>query len=747
VASKAPAARFRPPDIPERSAPVTSFKEPGALRRSGRLGWLLLAIGVALVVVIRLAASSDSSLSTRLPHDAQARAAESMLRALGNPPEPKANLPAGQSGEVLERTVTPLPAAHTVMTRDGIRLSEAPFLRVAGTEEGKFIRIEGSWVGFKQLPLPPWYETMLPGENEYAPLASGDVNGDGWPDVAVGTAYGVFLYINLGGRFALEKIDFPQMRNWLITEVALVDLDGDGRPDLFLCAWMQSCYILWNRSGTFSVSDSTALPRGSEAAVTAVAFADFEHNGRVDIATGGSTGLEWEFYPQTAAIVLWLNEGHHRFVRRVLNGTHGETLSLLAADLSGTGWPDLYAANDFDEPDVLFLNHHGTLVAAGKSDSPFPKSTMSDMSVDSADISNDGKPAIYEDNIAYGTIPPQALDRQEVDPGTACTESYAYDASQLERCQALGEFQTAVVRSRDITNVTECKHFRAEPVEDRDCIAAGYLWNEAFAKLPTKATRPVVVAECARIPPTLSVMREVCAQALENPIDFGQSYKVLTNSTPQVTNTNLLFAPGPQGFMDATARWGVGFGGWSWNAQFADLSNDGWQDLFITQGTRLRFDNPSNLLYMNADGRRFTNATGRLGLTDNVPTGGSLFLDITMDGRLDVITYPFGLTPVVWGNDLKIAPGIQLSLRDDRSENTEGIGARVIIRSASGQMQMRDIKASGGFESQNEPVADFGLGRWPAVSSITVEWADGTRDTLSGLTLTAGRYTIERLRP
>jgi hypothetical protein len=586
---------------------------------------------------------------------------------------------------------------------------------------------------------------MLPGENEYAPLASADVNGDGWPDVAVGTAQGVFLYVNVGGRFLLETIDFPQMRNWLITDVALVDLDGDGKPDLFLCAWMQSCYILWNRSGTFSISDATALPRGTEAATTAAAFADFEHTGSVDIATGGSTGLEWEFYPRTAHIVLWRNEGHHRFAPRALQSTHGETLSLLALNLSGTAWPDLYAANDFDEPDVLFINHHGHLVAADRSRSPFPESTMSDMSVDSADISNTGKLAIYEDNIAYGTIGSAALSRQELDPGTACTESYAHAASELQRCQALAEFETAVVRSRDVTNVTECKHLAADPAEVRDCIAAGYLWNEIFAKLPTQASRSVVIAECKRVPAALSVIDEVCAQAHANPIDFGQEYKVLTNAIPQVSNTNLLLAPGTKGYTDVTAQWRAGFGGWSWNAQFADLTNDGWQDLFVTQGVRLRFESPSNILYLNHHGQRFTNATARLGLAEHVPTGGSLFIDITMDGRLDLITYPFGLTPVVWGNDLKIAPGIQVTLRDARSENSEGIGARVIIRSPTGQMQMRDIKASGGFESENDPVADFGLGTWPSVSSITVEWPDGTQNSLTRLALKAGRYTFERL--
>jgi putative AlgH/UPF0301 family transcriptional regulator len=55
------------------------------------------------------------------------------------------------------------------------------------------------------------------------------VNGDGWPDLVVGTHFGVQLYANVGGRFALQQIDFPQMKEWIVSVVALVDLDGD--PD------------------------------------------------------------------------------------------------------------------------------------------------------------------------------------------------------------------------------------------------------------------------------------------------------------------------------------------------------------------------------------------------------------------------------------------------------------------------------------------------------------------------------------
>ena len=699
------------------------------------------------IVLLRFLTSGAGGSITTAPSDAQARAAASMLAALPPlPPSTTPTLPSGSPATTLRGMVRGLPPERQLVSRNGLRLWGGPFepRRIAGTG---FTRVDGPAAGFNLLPVPPWYQTMQPGVNEFAPVAAGDINGDGWPDVAVGTPYGVFLYLNLGGRFALQSIDFPSMRHWIITYVALVDLTGNpaGLPDLFFCAWKHDCHILVNQDGSFSGADQITLPLSGEVAVHAAAFADVEHDGRIDIVTGASTELEWNFYPRSDTLYLWHNLGGGRFRRQALPGSHGETLSLLFADLNGDGWPDLYVGNDFDEPDLVYLNHHGQLEPVPRAGSPFPYSTESTMSVDSGDIRNDGQPAIYEGAIAFGGISPDQLQAQRAPPGAACRASYTGDPTELQNCLALGEFQTAVVRSRDVTSVTECQHF-TDPTKQRDCVAAGYLWNEAFVTLPDEgANRSAVQAECQRIPAALITLRDVCAEVPANPLDYGQSEKTLTNEMPQHRNTNLLFIPNGHGYQDVTTPWGVGFGGWSWNARFVDLTNDTWQDLFITQGTRLRFDNSSNILYRNLGGQRFADQTAAYGLQDDVPTGGSLFLDYAMDGRVDIITYPFALTPVVWRNDLPAGPGLQIALRDDRTANPAGIGARVVIRSPDGRLQMRDIKASGGYDSQDWTVAAFGLGNWSAVTTITVTWPDGSIQTLTGLALHAGRYTLERL--
>jgi hypothetical protein len=227
-------------------------------------------------------------------------------------------------------------------------------------------------------------------------------------------------------------------------------------------------------------------------------------------------------------------------------------------------------------------------------------------------------------------------------------------------------------------------------------------------------------------------------------MDYNKAHKTLPDELPSIAHTNLLFTPNADAYRDVTGKWRAGYGGWSWNAKFADLDNDGWQDLFIAQGTRLRLRNPSNVLYHNKAGAGFEETTGAAGLEDHSPTGASLFLDYDLDGDLDLITYPFQLTPVAWRNDSPAGPGFEVRLDDGRTANRYGVGARVEIRAPDGRLQLREIKASGGYQSHDALIARFGLGDWPSVASIRVVWPDGKTQELAGTALKPGRYRLVR---
>ncbi len=405
-------------------------------------------------------------------------------------------------------------------------------------------------------------------------IAAGDVNGDGWTDVVVGTNFGVFLYTNIGGSFALQQIDFPAMRDWIVSVVALVDLDGDGASDLFFCTWMHGCHILFNRAGAFSGAAHVELPRSDETAVTAVAFADVDRDGRLDIVTGASTSQPRFFYPAPAVNRLWRNKGAGNFEPEALAGPEGDTLTLLFTDLNGDGWPDLFVGNDFDEPDRVYLNDHGRLRAVKGAASPIPQSTTTTMSVDAADLDNDGRSEIYIAQIAMGTVSQMA--KQLAAPVGSC-EIYP-DIAERSRCDASARFQNASIQARNMNSVEPCLAL-SDPLQQRDCVVTSHHWFRVLARLPALgANKAAVMAECAKIPTDFTTLHDVCGTIALSPMDNEESDVTYSDEIPSVKHTNLLYAPGGDGYRDITQGWHAGFGGWSWNARFADLDNDTYQD-------------------------------------------------------------------------------------------------------------------------------------------------------------------------
>ena len=704
------------------------------------LSWRIATLAGAVVFAMGIAAGAAAGVLDHWHEIRQARQT-AQLAALPAPKPQRAVLPSGLAPGELREMVPPVTAAQRVMATNDLELWGAPFEGAdAKRGEKSFARIDGSLAGFKRLPLPRPYQTMQPGIMHLGALAAGDVNADGWPDVAVGTNFGVFLYVNLGGRFALQQIHFPPMRDWVIGDVALVDLDGDGALDLFFSAWMQGSHILYNRGGGFSDAAHVELPRSSETAVAAAAFADVDRDGDLDIVTGAATFQSWFFYPSPAVNRLWRNNGG-QFTPEALPGPEGDTLSLLFTDLNSDGWPDLLVGNDFDEPDRIFMNEAGKLRPLKARESPLPYSTTTTMSFDTGDLNNDGRPELYIGQIAMGRM--NELLKRLSPPVSSC--GIFPEMADRARCDALARFQAAVTRGRDTWSIGPCKEL-TDPVEQRSCAVTAYHWDRILVRLPAVgADKAAVMAECAKIPSDFVTMHDVCGAMAASPMDYNQSHKMLPDELPSAVHTNLLFTPDANAYRDVTAEWQAGYGGWTWNAKFADLDNDSWQDLFIAQGTRLRLRNPSIVLYRNKVGAGFEETTRAAGLEDHSPTGAFLFLDYDLDGDLDLITYPFQLTPVVWRNDSPKGPGFQIELNDRRSPNRYGIGARIEIRAPDGRLQVREIKASGGYQSHDIPVARFGLGDWPSVASIKVVWPDGESQELAGTTLRPGRYTVVRL--
>jgi len=200
---------------------------------------------------------------------------------------------------------------------------------------------------------------------------------------------------------------------------------------------------------------------------------------------------------------------------------------------------------------------------------------------------------------------------------------------------------------------------------------------------------------------------------------------------PGVNDRNILMTQLADGsFVDDAGDAGVAKPGWSWNSRFTDLDQDGWQDLLVMTGIWLSPSrSQTNIFYHNEAGK-LTEATEAFGFTDVVPSYSYVSFDFDRDGDIDVVRDISSMRMIVHRNDRPAGKALWVRLRDLKG-NRMGIGATVtictggVIRIRRGSCQMRDIKASGGFQSFDPIAAHFGLGKAGAVSLIQVRWPDG----------------------
>ncbi len=160
-----------------------------------------------------------------------------------------------------------------------------------------------------------------------------------------------------------------------------------------------------------------------------------------------------------------------------------------------------------------------------------------------------------------------------------------------------------------------------------------------------------------------------------------------------------------------------------WHAAFADVNNDGYDDLFIVKGNVAEMaefaqHDPNVLLLGAADGR-FTDVALAAGVASPHRGRGGAVIDLNADGRLDIVVVNRQVAVEIWRNKGPAGNWLAVTLRQGGG-NRDAIGAWIEVETGE-RRQRREVTIGGGHASGVLAPQHFGLGD-VATARIRVRW-------------------------
>jgi len=196
-------------------------------------------------------------------------------------------------------------------------------------------------------------------------------------------------------------------------------------------------------------------------------------------------------------------------------------------------------------------------------------------------------------------------------------------------------------------------------------------------------------------------------------------------------------------FTDVSAAVGLWRPALPMGSNFGDLDNDGWLDVYLGTGNPDFDALMPNQLYRNDGGRRFVDVTFAAGFGHLQKGHGVAFADLDNDGDQDVFEEMGGAYPFdTYDNALYENPGepgagrawVTLRLAGKRA-NRFAVGARieVIVREGEARRSVYALVGSGSSFGGDSLQAEIGLGGATAIESVRVRWPAGAAEAFSGV--------------
>ncbi|PYT03119.1 MAG: CRTAC1 family protein [Acidobacteria bacterium] len=199
-----------------------------------------------------------------------------------------------------------------------------------------------------------------------------------------------------------------------------------------------------------------------------------------------------------------------------------------------------------------------------------------------------------------------------------------------------------------------------------------------------------------------------------------------------------------------------------WGTSFLDFDNDGWKDIFVVNGhvypvvDKYQWGTSyaqQPLLFRNLGNGRFDRvlAAPGSGFAIAIPGRGLAVGDLDGDGLLDAVINNIDSAPTVLRNVTRSAGHwIALRLVGDPAKKSprDAIGAIAYV--TTGKLRQRaDVVSGASYASQNDLKLHFGLGPATRIDKLEVKWPDGALETVSiegcdrAVTIVEGRGVVK----
>jgi hypothetical protein len=256
-----------------------------------------------------------------------------------------------------------------------------------------------------------------------AALAVADVDADGHNDLYVTNSKegsrNRFFRNRSDGTFEeiaerLGVADVNQPDTGVSMGAVFGDYDNDGYEDLFLYKWGRPELFHNDGGRAFTRVTTAGLPPWAN--INTAVWLDYDRDGRLDLFLGGYYAERLNLWKLADTKIMpesfeYANNGGRKYLYRNLGGGRFEdvsakvglvstrwALAAVAADLRGTGYPDLFIANDYGVSE-LFVNEGGRFREAGR-ETGVGYAPKSGMNASVGDVLNQGRFAIYVSNIS-----------------------------------------------------------------------------------------------------------------------------------------------------------------------------------------------------------------------------------------------------------------------------------------------------------------------------------------------------------